>query len=118
MGCTARCECGVEFAFEGQPADEPRCPSCGAIARAFVLRFESGSIQALDGIRIKGKNPGSRKPFLDSRSGPDWSVSRQKFVHLERVIDRANDDYSELVRDLDTDEIIHHCREPLSAHRK
>ena len=34
-----------------------------------------------------------------------------------RTIDRDNDLYEEKVTELETDEIIHHCKEPLSTHK-
>ena len=46
----------------------------------------------------------------------DYSRSLEKLVHLERVIDRDNDQYFERVTDYETGEVIHHCKEPLSQH--
>lgn len=48
---------------------------------------------------------------------PDYSYSREKHVHKQRVIDRDNDHYFEKVTDYETGEVIHHCEEPLSQHQ-
>lgn len=48
---------------------------------------------------------------------PDYSYSREKHVHKQRIIDRDNDHYFEQVTDYETGEVIHHCEEPLSQHQ-
>ena len=51
------------------------------------------------------------------KSGDDYSSSRKKYVHLHRIIDKENDQYEEIVKDKETDEIIHQCSEPLKQHQ-
>jgi hypothetical protein len=50
-------------------------------------------------------------------SGADYSVSREKWVRLYRLVDRAGDAYEELVVDEETGEVLGSCVEPLSAHQ-
>jgi hypothetical protein len=58
------------------------------------------SLVVRDGIGVKAKRLGQKKPY----------------VHRQRVIDRDNDRYFEKITDYDTGEIIHYCEEPLSQH--
>ena len=46
-----------------------------------------------------------------------YSRFKDKLVRHERLIDRKNDRYFELVEDPDTDEVVHRCEEKLSDHR-
>ena len=113
-----------------------RCTDCGAViqencdvSQARVLCIKCGSnrrtyrvavietVTARDGHGLKGKRQGHKKPYIEERSCPDYSRSREKFVHLQRTIDRDNDHYFEKVTDYDSGEVIHHCEEPLSQHR-
>jgi len=50
-------------------------------------------------------------------SEPSWSYSSEKWIHREKAENRREDRYTEVVRDPDTDEIIHEVDEPLSEHR-
>jgi hypothetical protein len=65
---------------------------------------------------MKGKEPGEKKPFIETRSEPSRSHKLEKHVHHERVIDRRNDRYFEQVTDYETGEVLHRCEEPLSEH--
>lgn len=70
-----------------------------------------------DGYGLKAKRPGQKKPYVEELSMPDYSYSREKQVLKQRVIDRDNDQYFEKVTDYETEEVIHHCEEPLSQHQ-
>ncbi len=93
------------------------CPNCGATARTIHVSL-TDSVAVRDGIGVKAKRPGQKKPFAEDLSMPSFSISRQKFVHHERLIDRDNDHYFERVTDFETGEVIHECEEPLSLHRE
>ena len=70
-----------------------------------------------DGWALKAKRPTEKRPYIEDMAIPDYSRSRKKVVHLQRVIDRDNDQYREKVTDYESGEIIHHCEEPLSQHQ-
>jgi hypothetical protein len=48
--------------------------------------------------------------------GDDLRKKSGKWYTKERIIDRKNDLYKEIVRNPETGEIIHHCEELLSKH--
>ncbi len=91
------------------------CPSCGSSARNYHVHIEE-SVVIRDGLGLKAKRPGQKRPYFESKSVPDLSISRKKVVHLERVLDRDNDRYFEQVTDYETGEVIHKRDEPLTAH--
>lgn len=91
------------------------CINCGSTARIYHANIIE-NVQALDGLEMKGKRPGKKKPFFEDMSKPDYYHKKKKFVHKERLIDRDNDKYREKITDYQTGKTIHHCEEPLSEH--
>jgi hypothetical protein len=75
------------------------------------------TLVARDGYGFKAKRLTQKKPYVEGLSRPDYSYSRGKLVHLQRLIDRDNDQYLEKITDYETGEVIHHCDEPLSRHQ-
>ena len=57
-----------------------------------------------------------KKTRIEGKAGSEWSTRLQKMVHKERLIDRKGDKYKELVKDLETGEVIYETDEPLSKH--
>ncbi len=96
-------------------ASRAACLTCGATARTMNVSLTE-SVTARDGIGVKAKRRGQKKPYVEDLSVPSFSVSKQKPVHHQRVIDRDNDRYTERVVDYETGEVIHECDEPLSVH--
>ena len=92
------------------------CNACGSIKRIHNVSITE-TIVARDGFGLKAKRPGEKKPYVEDLSMPDYSYSRGKHVHRQRVIDRDKDHYFEKITDYETGEVIHHCEEPLSQHR-
>ena len=113
--CNA-CEASFEDKRNVAPERRRPCPSCGSTARLF-FRTVATETKVEPSLGYKGRRAGKGKPFIIGKLGADWSVRLRRFVHLERIVDRANDRYKELVTDLKTNEVIHHCEEPLSQHR-
>ena len=68
------------------------------------------------GVSVKVKNPGEKRPTIETSAVPDFNRDRAKLVHREQIIDRENDRYFERVTDYENGEIIHECEEPLSKH--
>lgn len=73
-------------------------------------------ISIYDGTRTKAYRAGSSKFYEDARSGPSYYRKGDQWHHLVRIIDRENDRYVEIIRVLDTNELISHIEEPLSQH--
>ncbi len=111
----SNCGATIDTSHDGVNFRTP-CQLCGSIKRIYNVSIKE-SIVLRDGIGVKGKRVGEKRPFVEDLSKPDFSRSRGKFVHLQRVIDRDNDQYYEKVVDYETGEIIHHCEEPLSIHQ-
>jgi len=73
---------------------------------------------ALDNhMRMKGKHGGKGKPFFDARVYPDYYLKDNEWRHLERLIDRDNNLYVEIIKDMKTGEIIKEVWEPLKNHQ-
>ena len=91
------------------------CPKCGSTKRIHYVSITETAV-ARDGLGLKAKRLGQKKPYVEAKNGPSHSHKLGKLVEHERVIDRDNDRYSEKVTDYESREIIHHCDEPLSQH--
>ena len=101
----------------GTPVVERKpCPSCGSAARAFAITI-SETVQAHGKLLLKGRQAGRRKPFIEQTVGSDLHRRTGTWMHLERIIDRAQDWYHECVSNPKTSEVVHACDEPLSQHR-
>lgn len=92
------------------------CPDCGDTRRVISVSITE-KVTIYEGLGVKGKRPSQKKPFIEEKAGPSFSHSRQKHVHRVMTIDRDNDRYMEKVTDYQSEEVIHHCDEPLSKHR-
>jgi hypothetical protein len=108
-------KCG---AILSEPKHEKRtpCPICGVMKRNHDKALTDG-ITVYDHMRMKGKHDGKGKPFFDARIGADFYFKEKQWRHLERVIDRDNKFYIEIVKDMKTGKIIKEVREPLPNHQ-
>lgn len=119
-------ECDYEFPYPSEAAAEPAgtpCPCCGATAgRAFVINA-SDSAAFHEYVKTKGKRPGKKtrpgrkRPYIETEGGEQFNHGTGKFVEKHVRRDRDNDEYEEIVTDIETGLTIHECRERLSAHR-
>lgn len=98
------------------PSLREPCPECGSRSRCFEVLLES-ELLVRGKLGAKAWRGGERrKPFLETIKGNDLFIKLGKWVKLERIIDRENDRYKEIVTDPETGKIIHQCEEPLSQH--
>lgn len=98
------------------PAESRRpCPSCGSTARLSRVTIEDSVLMHSE-LRYKAKQSGKGKPFIEGLIGDSLSQKFRRWMHLDRIIDRRNDLYKEVVTDPKTDEEIHRSEEPLSQH--
>jgi hypothetical protein len=109
--------CGVALDEDtSRPSREREsCPACGSTTRSIHVTVHDG-ITFKEKLGMKGRHPGSGRPFIEQVSGDDLRRKSGKWMKLSRVIDRDNDIYHEIVVDPSTDEVIHECKEPLSKH--
>lgn len=115
--CRLKCDdCGYDI---GESADEKvdvtECPHCGSNKIIVTLVLEA-KIVIYDKMCVKLKSSDKKRPTLEVQFGTEWAVGREKFVDKQRKIDRENDRYYEKISDIETEEIIHECSEPLSEH--
>jgi len=83
------------------------CAKCGSTVRNYhVSIIETAVVR--DGLGVKVKRPGEKRPYIEDISVPDFSFSKNKLVLRQRVIDRDHDEYFEKVTDYETGEVIHH----------
>ena len=101
---------------EAEVLSRTPCPSCGSFGRS-LSASQDESITFRDFVGVKLKRQGAKKYAVEDVSKPDLNRDRGKNVHLQRLIDRENDLYHERVTDLESGEIIHEQRQPLSEHR-
>lgn len=110
-------DCGAEVDGRGDtPECRIPCSKCGSTKRNHHISITE-TMTIRDGIGVKAKRPGEKKPYIEDLSVPDHSRSLNKVVHRARVIDRDNDRYFEKITDYESGEIIHQCEEPLSQHQ-
>jgi DNA-directed RNA polymerase subunit RPC12/RpoP len=115
---SAECsDCGTTIDMSGDTAEHRvRCPKCGGSKRILHISIEEQVI-VRDGLEIKARRTGEKKPYVEDRGIPSHSQRLNKIVNHQRLIDRDRDFYRETVTDYETGEIIHHCEEPLSQHQ-
>ena len=114
--------CGEPFPLElASSRDKPPCANCGSTARTIMVTVEDTiTLHEKIGWEANDPNLPSRKKQKKTRvegiTGSEWSDRLQEMVHKERLIDRKNDRYREVVKDMETGDVIHEVDEPLSQH--
>ena len=107
--------CGANI-YENDKETINICPKCGSTELVNYL-VVCDRIELHDNAKGKTeKIPGKRKYAKEYQSGQERSVSLNKWVDKQRVIDRENNRYYEKVTDIETGEIIHECEELLTEH--
>jgi len=94
------------------------CPKCGSKEQNITLTT-SDSVELHDCIKGKVKDsryPSKKKIRQKFLQGDDKRKSDGKWMEKERLVDKDNDKYKEVVTDPETGKIVHHCEEPLSEH--
>jgi len=103
-------DCGVELSEK-----DKNCPACGSKKRKAILQVGE-NLGIHDQVIGKGKEAGIKKPIKEFKIGDDFHRNSKKWNHREMYIDRKNDKYEEIIKNKNTGEIIHKCKEPLSQH--
>jgi hypothetical protein len=112
-GCGRFLPCDPSAAAE----DREPCPDCRSTSRHTLLIHVEEIVPVRESVRLEGWTPGERKAFMEQLVGDDLQRSTGRRMHKERLIDRRNDRYREVIVDPETGNEIHRCEEPLSAHR-
>ena len=110
--------CGEELKEPTNLTVEKRipCPKCGSLIRSYSVAIHD-TIRLRDTIGMKAKKGGKGKPFIETTTGDDLHRKTGKWNYIERIVDRENNLYSEIITDPETGKIIHQCHERLSEHK-
>jgi DNA-directed RNA polymerase subunit RPC12/RpoP len=92
------------------------CPLCGSKSGRFEIVMNE-TLEMHEKIKLKAKDKNKKKPVIEYISGDDFHRKSGKWNSLERVIDRQNDKYKEVITNSRTGEFIRYCEEPLSKHQ-
>lgn len=93
------------------------CPKCGS-ASWIASSISVGGIEFLPAIRLTVENPsykGRHKYAREMKSVAEHSVDG-RLVRVIQTIDRRNDRYRKMVKDVDTGEVLRDADHPLSEH--
>ena len=93
------------------------CPKCGSNKKTVCMGF-SEDLRGRFHDQLRGivKKEGTKKPVKEFELGDEKRISNNSWVDKTRIIDRENNEYVEVVKDKETGEIIHECKEALSDH--
>ncbi len=115
----AECNADLPVEHAGKDAGSP-CPACGSMKKHIHLELkDKEGLEIHDNVRGKIKSvtlPSSKNPRVKFFSGDDLRKSDGKWMQKEMVVDRENNLYKEIVKDIQTGEVIRDCEEPLSDH--
>ena len=110
-----KCErCGAELR-----ESDKECPKCGSTKKMFAKTVGEGTVTCRGRLRGRQKPKGFGKFVKEIIQGwfPSKNSKLLQGVEKERIVDRKNDTYDEIVRDAETGQIIHETHEPLSQHK-
>jgi hypothetical protein len=68
-------------------------------------------------LAVRDGNRTTGRAVVDVRSGDSWSRRLQRWMRLERRVDRAANRYTERLTDPRSGEVVHERDEPLSDHQ-
>lgn len=120
-----RCaSCGHVFGDDGRAGTSPLlpCPGCGGTPRRIAIEV-SDVISGRDSLEVKGgrrpglRRPDKKRPYVEATFGRlELHRDEARWVVRDKVVNRADDQYHEVVKDVETGTIVHECHEPLSRH--
>ncbi len=101
--------------------DAPKkpCDNCGSTSREIHLTIIE-EIKVYDSVKGQirdPKLPSRKKMRVEFFKGAELRKKDGKMIKKERLIDKRNNLYKEVIIDPETGEILHHCEEPLSEHQ-
>jgi hypothetical protein len=108
------CKTGMLVTIDARPSGHAKHFSCGHthydVHVETILTFRAS-------LGYKAKSQVKGKPYIEGKAGDDLHRKTGSWMHLQRIIDRARNWYTEVVTDSETGEVVHRCEEPLSGHR-
>jgi hypothetical protein len=93
------------------------CTQCGSISRVFDVRIRAAAI--VEGhLGYRMRSPGKGKWKRKEHGGDSFFRKDWRWHRLVRILDRTKNWYYEHITDAKTGDVVRHCEEPLSQHRK
>lgn len=95
------------------------CPYCGSVRRTIRLAI-GDRLEVMDGAlgRVEDTaRPRKKRVRREFFTGSERHRKTGKWYRKERLVDRDNDIYKEIVVDPESGDVVHQCVEPLSQHR-
>lgn len=110
-------KCGHTFDYnETVSENRSPCPDCGSMDRKTDVQV-SDAIEILDSSGVKGLRPNKKKPYVEaSFRVRDWHHDQARWSLRTKVFNRSDDEYHEVITDLESGNVVHECHEPLSRH--
>jgi hypothetical protein len=100
-----------------QPSERTPCPSCGSISRDYKKEASVDLGMVIPEARMKAKHGGKGKPFIEQHGKHELYRKTGEDRDVNRIIDRENNLYIEIIIDSKTGELICGCIEPLDKHK-
>ena len=82
-----------------------------------IPKTTEGSLSFHKKLKSVVRRAGKKEPSIEQVHGDDLHRDTGKLMHLTRIIDRENNRYHEVIKDKETDKVLHECEEPLSKHQ-
>lgn len=110
------CLCpNCEYVYNSADDTRCTCPKCGYKQVFFSIHTD---INISSHISLKGKSKDKIKnrPKFDFKISDEYRYSSSNNVNRYYRIDRENNRYLEIIRDIDTNAVVYKCDEPLKQH--
>src|SRR4051812_2898912 len=99
-----RCkECGTRLDDRGDPPPNGACPHCGSFSRNIGVADDG---RGRDGSRLKAREDGERKPWLERKDAPELHHDTQRWQNVRRVVNRRDDTYDEMITHEETGDVL------------
>lgn len=117
-----RCsQCGaVRVIPKAESEGVPPCPNDGCGSTAVTTEVTvTDEVGVHDRVRGNVKRPTtpSRRAAVEFVAGSEYYRAGDRWHRVERIFDRAQNWYSELIYDVETGALVRRCEEPLDRHR-
>ncbi|MCP3677931.1 MAG: hypothetical protein GY721_10200 [Deltaproteobacteria bacterium] len=73
-------------------------------------------VKIRENIRLRGKRNGQRKVTSQIESKDDFHRDANEWRHIDRVIDKENNHYKEIIKD-ENGSLVRQCEEALTKHQ-
>ena len=115
------CEYG-RLVCEGDPSEHCECPDCGSASLHMTYYFVE-TVRVADDSKFRSYDPNlsktqAKRTRIDIKDGMDWWRDGGKYVYRYQEVNRRNDQYLEVVVDLQSGIVLRDCDEPLSEHKR